>query len=162
MKRIVYALLATLSGVVLLFSYRTSLPEVDAEPAPVDTSSADAASAAPTPTETATPTQTPTPTATVPASGLLDGTYTGAAADTRYGDVQVSITVAGGEITVVEVPVYPNTDPHDARINDQAVPILVSETLAAQSVEIDMVSGATYTSEGYLESLQSAIDQATA
>ena len=60
------------------------------------------------------------------------------------------------------MPEYPNGNGRDQQINSYALPQLVSETLSAQSASIDMVSGATYTSQGYLQSLQSAIDQATA
>jgi uncharacterized protein with FMN-binding domain len=74
--------------------------------------------------------------------------------------VQVQITVAGGKITNVSVPEYPQNDPRDQQINSQAIPMLVSETTDAQSANINMISGATYTSQGYIQSLQSALDQA--
>jgi uncharacterized protein with FMN-binding domain len=88
--------------------------------------------------------------------------FTGQAVDTRYGAVQVAITVSGGQITDVSVPQYPNTERRDEEINAQAIPILISETKSAQNAQIDMVSGATFTSDGYTQSLQSAIDQAKA
>jgi uncharacterized protein with FMN-binding domain len=81
-------------------------------------------------------------------------------AQTRWGPVQVQITTAGGKITDVQVVEYPTENPRDQQINAVAVPQLVSETKDAQSADIDMVSGATVTSEGYLQSLQSALDQA--
>jgi uncharacterized protein with FMN-binding domain len=68
--------------------------------------------------------------------------------------------VGGGRITDVTVVDYPNGNGRDQQINARALPILVQETLDAQSANIDMVSGATVTSEGYVGSLQSAIDQA--
>jgi len=74
--------------------------------------------------------------------------------------VQVAITVSGGKITNVAVPQYPNNNGRDVEIANYSLPQLITETLSAQSANIDMVSGATYTSEGYLQSLQSAIDQA--
>jgi len=76
--------------------------------------------------------------------------------------VQVKITVSSGTITNVAVPEYPTESFRDQEINQQAIPQLVSETLNAQSAQLDMVSGATYTSDGYLQSLQSAIDEANA
>jgi uncharacterized protein with FMN-binding domain len=85
---------------------------------------------------------------------------TGAVADTRWGPVQVQITVANGSITNVSVVQYPNSNGRDQEINAQALPILIQETLKSQSASIDMVSGATYTSDGYLTSLQSALDSA--
>ncbi|MCL2464875.1 MAG: FMN-binding protein [Micrococcales bacterium] len=88
------------------------------------------------------------------------GTYTGKAAPTRYGDVQVQIDVSSGHIDDIRVVAYPNNGRRDATINQRAIPILVSEGLAAQSATVDTVSGATYTSDGYRKSLQSAIDQA--
>ena len=74
--------------------------------------------------------------------------------------MQVQITVADGEITDVTVVEYPTGNGKDRQINARALPVLVQETLDAQSADIDMVSGATVTSEGYLESLQSALDEA--
>ena len=185
MKKIVYAVLATVSGLVLLFSYRTS--HIDAiQPVAADTastsssSSGSSGSSGSTGSETDTGTQTGSGAQTDagssdPASGatdsdagagsstgLSDGTYTGSSANTRFGPVQVQITVSGGQITDVQVPEYPSGNPRDRQINQRALPVLVAETTAAQSSDIDMVSGATYTSQGYLQSLQSAIDQARA
>jgi uncharacterized protein with FMN-binding domain len=74
--------------------------------------------------------------------------------------VEVEITVADNKITDVQVIDYPDSNSKDQRINARALPELVQETLDAQSADIDMVSGATVTSEGYLESLQSALDEA--
>lgn len=172
MKKIVYAVLATVSGLVLLFSYRTSLPEQEAAAvAPANSTPGAAAPPAPR-TATAVPTAPATTSSASPSAaaepaapartGLSDGTFTGAAANTRYGAVQVRITVSGGVITDVQTPAYPDHSSRDRQINENALPQLVSETLAAQSARIDMVSGATYTSTGYLDSLQSAIDQASA
>ena len=87
-------------------------------------------------------------------------TVTGDVAQTQWGPVQVAITVADGTITDVAVPQYPNGNPRDTQINAYALPVLVQETIDAQSASIDMVSGATVTSQGYLTSLQSALDQA--
>jgi uncharacterized protein with FMN-binding domain len=74
--------------------------------------------------------------------------------------VQVQITVAGGKVTAVGVPVHPQNNRRDGEINARALPVLVRETLDAQSADIDMVSGATVTREGSVESLQSALDRA--
>ena len=72
----------------------------------------------------------------------------------------MQVTVSGGQITDVQVPEYPQSNGRDRQINERAIPQLISETRQAQSAKIDMVSGATYTSRGYMSSLQSAIDQA--
>ena len=74
--------------------------------------------------------------------------------------MQVQVTVAGGQISDVQVVDYPDGNGRDRQINQNAIPQLVSETVRAQSAQIDMVSGATYTSRGYVTSLQSALDQA--
>ena len=79
---------------------------------------------------------------------------------TRWGPVQVQITVAGNRITDVTLLQVPDANERDVRINSAAVPVLTQETIEAQSADIDSVSGATYTSEGYTTSLQSALDQA--
>jgi uncharacterized protein with FMN-binding domain len=99
-----------------------------------------------------------TPVAQAGQSG--SGTVTGPAVTTRWGPVQVAITLDGGRITAVTVPQYPDGNRKDEQINARALPILVQETLDAQSADIDTVSGATVTSEGYVESLQAALDQA--
>ena len=87
-------------------------------------------------------------------------TVTGDAADTRYGPVQVAITVDGKKITKIDVVEYPTESGRDREINSYAIPQLNQEAMAAQSANIDGVSGATYTADGYTRSLQSAIDKA--
>lgn len=181
MKRIVYALMATVTGLVLLFSYRTSVaPDSASALTDVAPASTGTTAAAPKPTaspipsassgDSASGTSTSGPsgagsassgsTSQAASSGLRDGTYTGSAANTRYGPVQVQITVSGGSITDVQVPEYPSSNGRDQQINARALPTLIDETIQAQSAQVDMVSGATYTSTGYRTSLQSALDQA--
>jgi hypothetical protein len=87
-------------------------------------------------------------------------TVTGGAVDTRWGPVQVKVTLNGSKITAIDVVQQPDGNPRDQEINSQAIPILTQEALAAQSANIDAVSGASYTSEGYIGSLQSALDAA--
>lgn len=87
-------------------------------------------------------------------------TVTGATAETKYGPVQVRITLNGSEITGADAVRYPDETARSRDINSTAVPRLNEETLAAQSADIDTVSGATYTSAGYRQSLQSALDRA--
>ncbi len=86
-------------------------------------------------------------------------TVAGDAVDTRYGPVQVQITVANGKITAADVLQVPKQSRNDQMINSRAVPILDAEAVSAQSAKVDAVSGATVTSDGYAESLQSAIDK---
>ncbi len=80
--------------------------------------------------------------------------------DTRYGAVQVEITVSSGKVTDVVALQLPDSDRRSASISSRAEPVLRSEALAAQSASIDGVSGATYTSDGYEQSLQAALDAA--
>ena len=87
-------------------------------------------------------------------------TYTGPSTDTRWGPVQVAIAVSDGKITDVTVPVYPNGNGRDQEINAYALPILTKATLASQDGNVDMISGATVTSQGYATSLQGALDEA--
>lgn len=89
-----------------------------------------------------------------------DGTYAGQTAQTQYGPVQVQITVSGGKLTDVTALQLTNDGGRSVQISQQAAPILRQEALQAQSAQIQAVSGATYTSEGYVTSLQSALDQA--
>jgi uncharacterized protein with FMN-binding domain len=93
--------------------------------------------------------------------GASGGTaYVGDVVQTRWGPVQVSITVSGGTITGADAVQVPSGNPRDQEINSYAVPVLDDAVLKAQSAQVDTVSGATVTSEGYLQSLQSAIDAA--
>jgi uncharacterized protein with FMN-binding domain len=120
---------------------------------PVTAGPASTTGAAAAPSTGATPSDAAT-------TSSKSATYTGSVAQTRWGSVQVAITVANGKITNVTVPVYPNGNGRDAQINAYALPILTHETLSAQNARIDTVSGATVTSDGYLQSLQSALDAA--
>ena len=103
-----------------------------------------------------TTTTTPTTTST----GLKDGTYTGTSEQTRYGNVQVKITVSGGKITEVTAVQLTDREQRSVQISAYAAPILRQEVLASQSASVANVNGATYTTDGYLSSVQSALDQA--
>jgi uncharacterized protein with FMN-binding domain len=111
-------------------------------------------------TAAATATTAPSAAATDATSTLADGTYAGATATNKWGPVQVQITVTGGTITEVTALQTPTDDRKSVAINQRATPTLASEVLSAQSAAIDTVSGATYTSDSYKVSLQSAIDLA--
>lgn len=172
MKRISYAVMSTLTALVLLFGYRTST-----SPTAAGTGTVAITSSAPgsTPTSSASgsgqaantsgsppsgSSSSSSPTGTTSSASPAAVTITGTAADTRYGPVQVQLTVQSKKITNVSVVQYPNSEGRDQEINANALPILIDEALKAQSAKIDMVSGATYTSQGYLTSLQSALDRA--
>ena len=142
MRRIVLWLASTVSVVVLMFGYHTSTSGVLASGETPYTS-------APAPGSTASRTT----------SGASQ-TVTGSVAQTQWGPVQVQLSMQGSTISSVTVVQYPNGNPRDDQINSYALPILIQETTDAQSAQIDMVSGATVTSTGYVQSLQSALDQA--
>lgn len=95
------------------------------------------------------------------AVAYADGTWTGPAVDEPWGPFQVEAVVSGGRLTDVVLVTSP-TDRHSSRINRQAVPALTQEAIAAQGASVDLVSGATWTSESYATSLQAALDQARA
>jgi uncharacterized protein with FMN-binding domain len=153
MRRIVFAIMSTITVVVLLFSYHTSTNS-----AMVASSSVVQRPVSPgsTPPPASSTKSGPGPATSKPSPA----TFTGAAADTRWGTVQVRITVQGGKITASEAVQYPQNNGRDAQINGFALPILSQEVIQQQSASIDTVSGATVTSDGYLQSLQSAIDAA--
>ncbi len=88
-----------------------------------------------------------------------DGTWTGSEVPEPWGPFQVQVVISGGTITNVQVVESPS-DRHSSRINNVAVPLLTQSTMATQSGSADMVSGATWTSDSYATSLQSALDQA--
>ena len=154
MRKIVIAVVSTISGLVMLFSYHTSTQDVAA----TTTEETDSGSTRTDPDTTATvPSATATPTATAPS---VSGTYTGDAVETRWGAVQVEITVENGRITSADAVQFPTANRKDQQINAYAVPILNAEVVDVQSASIDAVSGATVTSGGYRDSLQSALDAA--
>jgi len=101
-------------------------------------------------------TKTPNPT------GLRDGTYTGSRADALYGIVQVSAAISGGKLTDVKFLSYPNDRDNSRAISQYAMPILKSEAIRVQNASVDIVSGATLTSEAFRESLSSALAKAGA
>jgi uncharacterized protein with FMN-binding domain len=141
---------------VLVAGWQIGTAGVTTTPPPSDAAGASSAGTS----STATPSTGATPSTTVPATTAAGGTFTGASASTRYGQVQVRITVADGRITDVTALRLTDHDGRSVAISNRAAPILRQEVLAAQSADVQSVSGATYTSEGYLTSLQSAVDQA--
>jgi uncharacterized protein with FMN-binding domain len=93
-------------------------------------------------------------------STYKDGAYTGTAADAFYGNIQVQATISGGKITNVTFLQYPSDRDDSVRINQQADPELAQEAIQAQSANVDIVSGATDTSNAFIQSLTSALNQA--
>jgi uncharacterized protein with FMN-binding domain len=132
MRRVILGLVTTAVALVLLLSFKTHTQS----PAPANSPAAALGS---------------------PSPGAR--TVTGKAFPTIYGPVQVKITVEGGRITAASAVEYPEDTPRDEQINAFAIPQLNQEAVAAGSAKIDAVSGASYTSGGYIGSLQNAIDQ---
>jgi uncharacterized protein with FMN-binding domain len=184
MRRAVLALGGTVAGLAALFSYKTHVPTVTALTTPITPSASPtmapptlasptmasptlappttkpsatkSASAKPTVKKTTAPAYTPPPTTQAPAPPPKpSGTFTGQAVDTNYGPVQVQITVSDGKITQAN-----GNDMGGSSIGEDAIPQLNQEAVDAQSASIQAVSGATYTSQGYIQSLQEAIDSA--
>ncbi|MFA1541796.1 FMN-binding protein [Actinomadura monticuli] len=108
------------------------------------------------------PAPEPSPSGGGAKAAAANGTYRGQSVDTEYGPVQVEITMSKGRLTAVRVLRAPSENGRDREIAAMAVPRLTREAVAAGSARIDAVSGATYTSEGYITSLQSALDRAHA
>jgi uncharacterized protein with FMN-binding domain len=173
-KRITPVILATIAGLGILATFKTSpatpgrpltfsrtaarTPATGASP-PRDTTT-DPTTAAPvtapkTRSSTAAPTTTPPTTA--PAQ---QRTFTGDDYPNQYGDVQVQIVVKGHQLLDVQPLQMPSSHQRSYEISQQAEPLLRQEALQAQSAQIDLLSGATFTSESYAESLQSALDRA--
>jgi uncharacterized protein with FMN-binding domain len=152
-RKIVVALMGTVSGLIMLFSYHTSLGGTGTLAVPASTGAS-------TTTSAGGGSSTAAGGSSASSAGGSSTTVTGGTAQTQWGPVQVQITVAGGKITGVTAVQYPNGNGRDQEINSFAIPVLAKEALAAQSANIDHVSGATVTSDGYVQSLQSAIDQA--
>jgi uncharacterized protein with FMN-binding domain len=98
-------------------------------------------------------------TAPVP-TGPADGTYDGSVVNTRFGTVQVQAVMSGGQITDVIAVKLTDTDRKSIQISQQVAPMLRSEVLTAQSAKVANISGGTYTTQAYLQSLQSALDAA--
>jgi len=155
MRRIAIAIMGTISGLVLLFSYHTSRNEGSVA---VATSAPAVAGSSGSSGSSGSAGAAPAPQAAQGATAA--GTYTGDSVMTRWGAVQVAITVADGKITAVQAVEYPQNNARDRQINAYALPVLAQEVTQAQSAQIDVVSGATVTSDGYIQSLQSALDQA--
>lgn len=158
MRRAALAILSTIVGLVLLLSFKThAVTATSSRPAAIGgaghTSSGSSSSGSSDSSSASSGTGSS-------GSSSASKTVTGEAADTRYGSVQVQITVSGGKVSAVQATEYPQNDPRDQEINSYAIPELNQEATSAGNAQIDMISGATYTSEGYVQSLQSALDKA--
>jgi uncharacterized protein with FMN-binding domain len=164
-KRGFAALLITTGALILLLNFKTPDQTVPVRSgsgvAVVEPTTGTGQRATPTPTPTTAPGATPAPTATPKSAsgGSAAKTVDGPVVSTRYGDIQVEVVVASGKVTDVVALQLP-TGRRSGQISSYAEPILHQEALSAQSASINLVSGATYTSDAYTQSLQSALNQA--
>jgi len=160
--RAAVAIVATAIAVVLLFSFKTPAQARPRTPAADVSQASPTPSASPSPSDSSAPTPTPTPTPTNPGPTYKDGQYTGQVFQNQFGDTQVKVTISGGRITDVQALQLPYDRQRSAEISQYAAPQLHDEVLQAQSAQIDTLSGATYTSDSYAQSVQSALDKAHA
>ena len=152
MRRVVLAVTGTIAGLVALLSFKSHSPTV---PVAATTGTVGGSSSSSSSSATTVPGEFRSV-----AGPLTQGetTITGKVGHTVYGPVQVQLVVKSGEIVKVAILEQPTNTIHDIQIGEFAFPKLIGETLAAQSAKIDAVSGASYTSAGYIASLQSAVD----
>ena len=154
--RAAVAIVATAIAVALLFSFKTPAQARPKTPAADVSQASPTPSASPSVSDSSAPTPTPSPTGPT----YKDGQYTGQDFPNQFGDTQVKVTIAGGRITDVQAVQLPFDRQRSAEISQYASPRLHDEVLQAQSAQIDSLSGATYTSDAYAQSVQSALDQA--
>jgi uncharacterized protein with FMN-binding domain len=142
MRRVILAVIGTIAGLVALLSFKSHAP---AAVTAATAGTGGAAAAAPAGS---------TPSAVPSGERAVDGNV----ANTVYGPVQVQVMVKDSKIVGVNVLEQPSSTSADLQIGQYAFPQLIKETVTAQSARVDAVSGASYTSAGYIQSLQSALD----
>jgi uncharacterized protein with FMN-binding domain len=156
MRRVILAVTGTIAGLVALLSFKAHAPTM---PVAATTGTGGGSS-------TSSSSSSSSSSRTIPGefqsvAGTLtagETTVTGKVANTAYGPVQIQLVVKSHKIVKVAVLEQPTNTIHDIQIGEFAFPKLISETLTAQNAKIDAVSGASYTSAGYIASLQSAVD----
>jgi len=161
MRRVVLAIVGTAAGLIVLLSFKThSTSAAATPPAAISGSTSQTSAPAATPSASGSSNSSRSTTSSSGSAAGAARTVTGSIADTIYGPVEVQITVKNGKVTAAQAVQYPQDSPRDQQINSYAVPVLNQEAASAGSAHIDAVSGATYTSNGYITSLQSALDKA--
>jgi len=160
MRRVILAVTGTIAGLVALLSFKSHVPS-----APVAATTGGTGGASTSSSSTSGGGQTEVVPGAFPQGSIAgnlpagETAVDGKVASTAYGPVQIQLIKRAGKIVKVAVLVQPTNTLHDVQIGEFAFPKLISETLAAQNGKIDAVSGATYTSAGYVQSLQSALDK---
>jgi uncharacterized protein with FMN-binding domain len=165
MRRVILAVTGTIAGLVALLSFKSHVPSSPVAATAGGTGSGSSSSAAPASSKGGGQTEVVPgafPQGSI-AKNLAAGetAVDGKVANTAYGPVQIQLIERSGKIVKVAVLVQPTNTLHDVQIGEFAFPKLISETLTAQNAKIDTVSGASYTSAGYIRSLQSALDKRT-
>lgn len=158
MKKILIAAVLMLGfGGYIYWNSRTNSPAAANPPT-------DAVAAEPLPpvaSRSGTDTNNATNTAIAVSSAIYkDGTFIGDVASTIYGNVQVAAVISGGKIADIKMLKYPNDRENSTEISKASLPILKKEAIAVQSAQVDIVSGATQTAEGFQQSLGSALTKA--
>ena len=155
MRRVILAVTGTIAGLVALLSFKAHAPTV-----PVAATSGTGGSSSASSSSSSSAARTIPGEFQSVAGPLTAGetAITGKVANTVYGPVQIQLIVKSHKIVKVAVLEQPTNTIHDIQIGEFAFPKLISETLSAQNAKVDAVSGASYTSEGYIASLQSAVD----
>ena len=161
MKKFTVAVL--IIGAFVLYSLIYHANPVALVPTPSTKTSSSSSTSTPASTP-ATSGATTTPAATKSTNGALykDGSYTGSVADAQWGNLQVQAIIKGGKITSVQFLQYPNDRNRSIEINNYADPQLASEAIQAQSANVDVISGATDSSDAFIQSLTAALTQAKA
>ena len=166
MRRVILAVTGTIAGLVALLSFKSHVPSAPVAATaggPGGTSSSSTSSSSTSSSSSGG--QTEVVPGAFPQGSIAknlpagEAAVDGKVASTAYGPVQIQLIKKNGKIVKVAVLVQPTNTLHDVQIGEFAFPKLISETLAAQNGKIDAVSGATYTSAGYIQSLQSALDK---
>jgi uncharacterized protein with FMN-binding domain len=163
MRRAVLTLGGTVAGLAALLSFKTHSAQAPAVAADTPSPATSATGAAASPAATATRSAGARSSASAGGgASTATRTVTGTVASTQYGPMQVQLTLSGQKITKATVLQRTDDGAESDQIDSMAIPKLTSETLAAQSARIDAVGGASYTSSGYIQSLQSALDKVRA
>ena len=156
MRRVILAVTGTIAGLVALLSFKSHSPTVAVAATGGTTSGSSASSSSASPSARTIPGEFQSAVGPLTAG---ETTVTGKVANTAYGPVQIELVVKSHKIVKVAVLEQPTNTIHDIQIGEFAFPKLIGETLSTQNAKIDGVSGASYTSEGYISSLQSAVDR---
>lgn len=164
MRRVILAVTGTIAGLVALLSFKSHVPSA---PVAATTGGTGGTASASSSSYASGGGQTEVVPGAFPQGSIArnlpagETAVDGKVASTSYGPVQIQLIERSGKIVKVAVLVQPTNTLHDVQIGEFAFPKLISETLTAQNAKIDAVSGASYTSAGYIQSLQSALDKRT-